>query len=90
MKQPIDRVVLLDVAAFELKIHNAATKRHFQLKRRFGQSGIGGQDVELPPVRRAEKLCVRRIVIQLDIDESVNLMLVASQSIGDGIRLRTV
>ena len=47
LKQPVDGIVLLDVASFEVKMNDSAVKWHIFGERGVGQGGVGGEDVPL-------------------------------------------
>src|SRR5438874_13091087 len=47
LKKAVDGVILLDIAAFEMKMDDGAVEGLFLGERTFGQSGVGGEDVPL-------------------------------------------
>src|SRR5207245_10514363 len=54
LEEAVDRVILLDIAAFELEEDDRAVEPETELKRRLGEGGVGGEQVELVLLGRFE------------------------------------
>src|SRR5437016_5791629 len=66
-EQPIDRVVLFDVAAFQLQKYHAAVELDFLVEDRVHQRGIGREDVQLLRLCGFEEVSGREIVVEPEL-----------------------
>src|SRR5882672_9438167 len=84
LEKPVDGIILLDVAAFEVEVDDGAAERLFLSKRSVGQGGVGGEDIPLFFLGGVENVRRRGVGGQLKFVHFVDLMLVPLERFADG------